>query len=107
MSSLFEENDQILDELEQTEHRLEKIKIDGAESVDSTERSEIAATIKTLVTRLTKNIATSGGKVDKLGGVVVLTDLLEVLERYESVFEIPGIADCLAELRQMIEDLSS
>ena len=107
MSSLFEENDQILDELEQAEHRLEKIKIDGADSVDSTERSAIAATIKNLVSRLAVNIAASGGKVDKLGGAVVLADLLEVLERYEGVFEIPGIADRLAELRQMIEDSSS
>jgi len=107
MSSLFEENEQILDELEQAEHRLEKIKIDGADSVDSAERSEIAATIKTLVSRLAANIATSGGKVEQLGGAVVLADLLEVLERYEGVFKIPGIGERLAELQQMIGDSDS
>ena len=104
MSSLFEDNEQILDELEQAENRLEKIRIEGAGSASQNEKGEIAATIKSLVSRLSGNIAASGGKVELLGGTVVLADLRDVLERYSHVFEIPGIEEQLAGVRRMIED---
>ena len=104
MSSLFEDNEQILDDLEQAEHRLEKIKIDGAESADSDEKSEIALNIKTLVSRLAVNVGAAGGKVEELGGAVVLGDLLDVLERYSGVFELDGLEERIAEVQQMIEE---
>ena len=104
MSSLFEENEQILDELEQAENQLEKIRIDGPESADAAEKSELAAALKSLVTRLAENIAASGGKVEQLGGAVVLADLNDVLERYNGVFDIPGIDERIAEVQRMIEE---
>jgi len=104
MSSLFEENEQILDELEQAEHELEKIRIEGADSASVDRKSEIAAAIKSLVSRMSGNIAASGGKVELLGGAVVLADLHDVLERYSGVFEIPGIEEQLALLQRMIDE---
>ncbi|MBW7995950.1 MAG: hypothetical protein FVQ81_05130 [Candidatus Glassbacteria bacterium] len=103
MSSLFEENEQILDELEQAEYRLEKIRIDGPAKTDGDEKSELAATLKTLVVRLVENIAKSGGKMDEFGGAVVLVDLADVLERYGEIFKIPGLEKKLAELRTMMD----
>lgn len=103
MSSLFERNEQIFDELEQAENLLEKIRIDGADKTDSEEKSALAAQLKSNVSELVANIAASGGDVEQLGGAIVLHDLVDVLERYEGVFEIPGLVERLAEVRNMIE----
>ena len=103
MASLFEENERILDDLEQAEHCLEKIRIGGAGSAEAGEKSELAGRIKSLVSCLIRNIADSGGKVERLGGAVVLLDLADVLERYEAVFDIPGLTEKLDEVRTMIE----
>ena len=103
MTSLFEENEQILDDLEQAENRLEKIRIEGAGSAGADEKNELACHIKSLVVRLTQNIAAAEGKVERLGGAVVLLDLAEVLERYGAVFDIPGLTERLDEVKTMIE----
>jgi hypothetical protein len=104
MTSMFEENEQILDDLEQAEHSLEKIRIEGDGSAEKDEKRELAGRIKQLVTRLAENVASSGGKVELLGGAVVLADLADVMERYETVFDIPGLHERLDELRGMIEE---
>ncbi len=103
MISLFEENERILDDLEQAEHSLEKIRIEGAGGAGDGEKRELAARIKQLVACLADNIASSGGEVERLGGAVVLADLADVLERYGTVFEIPGLQERLDELRGMLE----
>ncbi|MBT4484280.1 MAG: hypothetical protein HOC71_11470 [Candidatus Latescibacteria bacterium] len=104
MTSMFEENEQILDDLEQAEHSLEKIRIDGHSNVEKDGKRELAGRIKQLVTSLVENIASSGGDVERLGGAVVLADLADVLERYEVVFNIPDLRNRLEELRGMIEE---
>ncbi len=103
MTSLFEENERIFDDLEQAEHCLEKIRIEGADSAEAAEKCELAGSIKSLVSRLVRNIEVSQCKVERLGGAVVLLDLAEVLERYEAVFDIPGLTERLDEVRTMIE----
>jgi hypothetical protein len=102
MASVFEDNERILDELENAEHRLEKIRIEGAGSADSNEKSALAAEIKTLVVRLAANIQSCDSDVEQLGGAVVLADLADVLERYAGVFEIDGLEERLEEIRSMI-----
>lgn len=103
MTSLFEENEQILDDLEQAEHQLEKIRIDGAGNTEADEKNELASRIKSLVSRLTANISASGGSIEQLGGAVVLADLADVLERYEKVFDIQGLHERLDEVRGLID----
>ena len=103
MTKLFEENERILDDLEQAEECLEKIRIEGAGSAQASEKNELAGRIKSLVSGLIRNIAASEGKIERLGGAVVLLDLADVLERYEAVFDIPGLTERLDEVRTMIE----
>ena len=98
---LFEESDQILDELEQAESRVEKIKIDGVENAGLEERRELALEIKTLLKRVMNNVEACGGNAEKLGGALVLMDLAEVLKRYREIFDLPGLADILQKLEKM------
>ena len=102
--SLFEENESLLDTLEEAEARVEKIKIDGMDSVDDETRKQLALEIKTIVSRLVDNVAASSDDVEALGGALVLVDLIEVLKRYTEVFDIDGIAEQLANLEKMWED---
>ena len=102
--SLFEENESLLDTLEEAEARVEKIKIDGMDSVDDETRKQLALEIKTIVSRLVVNVAASSDDVEALGGALVLVDLIEVLKRYTEVFDIDGIAEQLANLEKMWED---
>lgn len=102
--SLFEENESLLDTLEEAEARVEKIKIDGVDSVDDETRKQLALEIKTIVSRLVDNVAASSDDVEALGGALVLVDLIEVLKRYTEVFDIDGIAEQLANLEKMWED---
>ena len=102
--SLFEENESLLDTLEEAEARVEKIKIDGVDSVDDETRKQLALEIKTVVSRLVDNVAASSDDVEALGGALVLVDLIEVLKRYTGVFDIDGIAEQLANLEKMWED---
>jgi len=102
--SLFEENESLLDTLEEAEARVEKIKIDGVDSVDDETRKQLALEIKTIVSRLVVNVAASSDDVEALGGALVLVDLIEVLKRYTEVFDIDGIAEQLANLEKMWED---
>ena len=90
--------------LELAENRLEKIRIDGPGSVDSGEKSALAAEIKSLVARLALNIEKCDSNVEQLGGAVVLADLADVLERYAAVFEIPGLEQRLKEVSAMIQE---
>jgi ABC-type transporter Mla MlaB component len=102
--SLFEENESLLDTLEEAEARVEKIKIDGVDSVDDETRKQLALEIKTIIRRLVDNVAASSDDVEALGGALVLVDLMEVLKRYTEVFDIDGIAEQLANLEKMWED---
>jgi ABC-type transporter Mla MlaB component len=102
--SLFEENESLLDTLEEAEARVEKIKIDGVDSVDDEIRKQLALEIKTIIRRLVDNVAASSDDVEALGGALVLVDLMEVLKRYTEVFDISGIAEQLANLEKMWED---
>jgi len=102
--SLFEENESLLETLEEAEARVEKIKIDGVDSVDDETRKQLALEIKTVVSRLVDNVAASSDDVEALGGALVLVDLIEVLKRYTGVFDIDGIAEQLANLEKMWED---
>jgi len=102
--SLFEENESLLDTLEEAEARVEKIKIDGVDSVDDETRKQLALEIKTIVSRLVDNVAASSDDVEALGGALVLVDLIEVLKRYTGVFDIDGIAEQLANLEKMWKD---
>ena len=102
--SLFEENESLLDTLEEAEARVEKIKIDGVDSVDDETRKQLALEIKTVVSRLVDNVAASSDDVEALGGALVLVDLMEGLKRYTGVFDIDGIAEQLANLEKMWED---
>ena len=102
--SLFEENESLLDTLEEAEARVEKIKIDGVDSVDDETRKQLALEIKTIVSRLVDNVAASSDDVEAIGGALVLVDLIEVLKRYTEVFDIDGIAEQLANLEKMWED---
>lgn len=101
--SLFEENEEILDELEGVEHRLEKVKLEGADSATPEEKEAIAVEIKRCVARLAANVEASRGDVQALGGALVLMDLLEVLKRYREVFRIPKLDQRLASLEEMWE----
>ncbi|OGF98508.1 MAG: hypothetical protein A2Z86_05620 [Candidatus Glassbacteria bacterium GWA2_58_10] len=101
--SLFEENEEILEELEGVEHRLEKVKLEGADSAPPEEKEAIALEIKRCITRLAANVEASQGDVQALGGAVVLADLLEVLKRYSDIFRIPQLDLQLASLEEMWE----
>ena len=48
--SLFEENENILTQIEEAEARLEKIKIDGVAKATNEEKKEVATEIKRYVT---------------------------------------------------------
>jgi len=102
--SLFEENENILTQIEEVEARLEKIKIDGVATVTNEEKKEVATQIKRCVTRLIENIEASNGDVQALGGVLVVADLLEVLKRYGEVFQIPNLVQALETLEKMWEN---
>ena len=97
---LFEEIEQILDELDQAESRLEKIRIDGVESVDAGQCRELALEIKKLVVRVVNNVEACGGAAEKLGGALVLMDLTEVLRRYGEIFEVEGLDASLKKLEK-------
>ena len=99
--SFFEENESLLDTLEETESRVEKIKIDGGDSADSETKKQLALEIKTIVGRLVGNVAASSGDVEALGGALVLMDLMEVLKRYHGVFDVDGMDEQLGSLEKM------
>lgn len=102
--SFFEENESLLETLEEAEARVEKIKIEGVDSVDKETRKQLALEVKTIVGRLVDNVAASSDDVEALGGALVLVDLMEILKRYAGVFDINGIAEQLANLEKMWED---
>ena len=102
--SLFEENENILTQIEEAEARLEKIKIDGVATATNEEKKEVATEIKRYVIRLVKNIEVSNKDVQALGGALVVADLIEVLKRYGEVFQIPNLAQSLETLEKMWEN---
>ena len=102
--SLFEENENILTQIEETEAKLEKIKIEGLDTATDEEKEEIAKQIKRCVKQLIDNIEASGGDVQALGGALVVPDLLEVLKKYAEVFQIPNLSQGLERLEKMWED---
>jgi len=102
--SLFEENENILTRIEETEARLEKIKIEGLTTAAKEEKEEIAREIKRCVKQLVDNIEASDGDVQALGGALVVPDLIGVLRRYEEVFQIPNLSQGLDTLEKMWEN---
>jgi len=102
--SIFEENEEILEKLEQAEARVEKIRIEGSGSADPEEKKQLALEIKSCVSRLVENIEAGAGDVQALGGALVLVDLLEVLKRYNGVFGIPRLDRQIQELETMWEN---
>ncbi len=102
--SLFEENENLLEMIEEAETRVEKIKIDGPESSSQEGKNLLAREIKTYISKLVDNIATSNGDVQALGGALVLVDLLEVLKRYKEIFQIPKLEKELGNLEKMWEN---
>ncbi len=102
--SLFEENENLLEMIEEAETRVEKIKIDGLDSASQEEKNLLAREIKTYVSRLVDNIETSNEDVQALGGALVLVDLLEVLKRYKKIFQIPKLEKELENLEKMWEN---
>ena len=101
--SIFEDNEALLDKIEQAEATVEKVKIDDREAVPQQEREAVASGLKEYLTRLVGNIRDAGDDVQQLGGAIVLADLIEVLERYQGVFRIPGLEESLAALKEMWE----
>jgi hypothetical protein len=101
--SLFEENENLLEMIEEAETRVEKIKIDGPESSSQEGKNLLARDIKTYISRLVDNIAASNGDVQALGGALVLVDLLEVLKRYKKIFQMPKLEKELENLEKMWE----
>jgi hypothetical protein len=101
---LFEENENLLEMIEEAEARVEKIKIDGLDSVSQEEKNLLAREIKTYVSRLVDNIEASNEDVQALGGALVLVDLLEVLKRYKKIFQIPKLEKELENLEKMWEN---
>ena len=99
--SFFEENESLLDTLEEAESRVEKIKTESADSADSETRKQLALEIKTVVSRLVNNVSASSVDVEALGGALVLMDLIEVLKRYDGVFDIDGVAELIDSLEKM------
>ncbi len=99
--SFFEENESLLDTLEAAESRVEKIKIGSADPADSRTRKQLALEVKTVVSRLVNNISASSGDVEALGGALVLMDLMEVLKRYDGVFDIDGLTEQIGILEKM------
>ena len=102
--SVFEENDSLLETLEEAEAKIEKIQIEGVDTVDDSTKKQLALEIKTVVCRLVDNIAASDGDADYLGGALVLMDLIEVLKRYQDIFDIPGLPEQLGNLEQMWQE---
>lgn len=98
---LFKDCEQILDELEQAESRVEKIRIEGVENTGLEERKALALTIKKLLKRVIINVEACGGKAEKLGGALVLMDLAEVLRRYGDIFDLPGLEETMQKLEKM------
>ncbi|HUU26822.1 MAG TPA: hypothetical protein VM123_03345 [archaeon] len=101
--SLFEENENLLEMIEDAEAKVEKIKITGVDSAAQEEKTRLAVELKTFVSRLVDNIAASKGDVQALGGALVLVDLLEVLKRYKDIFNMPKLDKELDNLEQMWE----
>ncbi|MBN2288939.1 MAG: hypothetical protein JXQ83_06360 [Candidatus Glassbacteria bacterium] len=102
--TIFEENESLLDTLEGAEAKVEKIKIDGVDSVDEQARNKLALEIKTVVSRLVANVAAGDGDAEALGGALVLMDLIEVFKRYLGIFDIPGMDEQIASLEKMWEE---
>ena len=102
--SIFEENESLLEKLEEAEARVEKIQIDGVDSVDEQTREQLALEIKTIVSRLVANVVACSDDADALGGALVLMDLIEVFKRYADIFNIAGIKDQISVLEKMWED---
>ena len=84
--SFFEENESL---------------IESADSADNETRKQLALEIKTVVSRLVNNVSASSGGVEALGGALVLMDLIEVLKRYDGVFDIDGVAELIDSLEKM------
>ncbi len=102
--SLFEENEELLEQLELVEARVEELRVRGGGSAPAEEKRALALELKRLLARLAGNVAAAGGDVQQLGGALVLVDLLEVLGRYREVFDLPGLEQRLTELQRMWED---
>lgn len=101
--SIFERNEELLEKLEETESRVEKIRIEGKDSADPGEKERLAAEIKSCLVQLVRNVETCRGDVAKLGGALVLPDLLDVFRRYGGIFEIEGLDNQVKNLERMWE----
>lgn len=97
--SIFERNEELLEKLEQAEALVERARIDGdAANVD---RTQVAAEIKSCVLQLVGNIRSAGDDIQKLGGALVVPDLIEVLGRYREVFDIEGLDGLIEKLEKL------
>lgn len=97
--SIFEQNEELLEKLEQAEALVERARIDG-ESAE-VNRAEVAAGIKSCIVQLAENINSAGDDIQKLGGALVVPDLIDVLQRYNEVFEIEGLDGIIEKLEKL------
>lgn len=97
--SIFEQNEELLEKLEQAEALVERARIDGEAS--EVNRAEVAAEIKSCVVRLTENIRAAGDDIQKLGGALVVPDLIDVLRRYSRVYDIEGLDGIIEKLEKL------
>ena len=104
--SIFDHNEEMLEKLEAAESRVEKIRIEGVGTADSAEKARLAAEIKSLVSQLARNVEKCKGDVQKLGGALVLPDLLDVFKRYGQIFEIENLENQIRSLERMWERAS-
>ncbi|MEA1996308.1 MAG: hypothetical protein U9N45_01650, partial [Gemmatimonadota bacterium] len=59
------------------------------------------ARMKKIVSQLVLNITDSSGDLRKLGGALVLADLIDALKRYKDVFDIPKLDQELKKLERI------
>ena len=104
--SIFDHNEEMLEKLEAAESRVEKIRIEGVGTADSAEKARLAAEIKSLVSQLARNVEKCKGDVQKLGGALVLPDLLDVFKRYGQIFEIENLENQIRSLERVWERAS-
>lgn len=102
--SLFEENENILTEIEDAESKLEMMKIKSKKGKTNGDKKEVALEIKSNLVKLVRNISKASGDVQKLGGALVLADLIEVINKYKEIFEIPDLKKNLEALEKMWEE---
>lgn len=101
--TLFEETEKLFEVIEEEEAKLEKIKIEGSETADIQAKKEVALALKKAVSALVNNVAASGGDMEEMGGALVMMDLLEILKRYQDIFDIPQLPEQLSNLEKMWE----